>query len=252
MKRGGNSRSSGDIWICGVNPSLDALRSGALEVREVVLAREDERGREIASEADRRGAPARSATREELTALVGHEHHQGVALRVEEFHYSPLEDLLARPMGERAPLVALDSIQDPQNLGAIIRSSCFLGAKGIVLPRDRSVRVTASVVKVAAGAAAYTPVSDVVNLARSLDVMKQSGLWVVGLDVRAALSIYEADVSVPLVLVVGSEQKGMRPLVRKQCDMLVKIPAHGPVESLNAATACAIALAEVQRQKAAR
>jgi 23S rRNA (guanosine2251-2'-O)-methyltransferase len=158
-----------------------------------------------------------------------------------------MESMLEAP--PREPLIVLDCIQDPQNLGALLRSACFLGAKGIVLPADRSARVTAAVVKVAAGATSYLPIAQTTNLARALDAMKASGLWIVGLDVGGTQSIYEADLTLPLGLVVGNEQKGMRPLVRKHCDFLVQIPALGTIQSLNAATAGAVALAEVQRQR---
>jgi 23S rRNA (guanosine2251-2'-O)-methyltransferase len=239
------------IWTSGVNQALDALRGEGVRVREIALARTDQRIQEIVEEAGRKGIPIRRETKDGLSALVGHAHHQGVAVCVEEYVYTSLETVTARPVEEREPLVVLDSIQDPQNLGAVIRSSCFLGAKGVVIPKDRSVRVTGTVIKVAAGATAYVPVIEVTNLARALDELKDAGLWIVGLDVQGDRSIHEADLTVPLALVIGSEQKGMRSLIRKQCDLLVKIPARGPIQSLNAATACAIALAEVQRQRAA-
>ncbi len=156
---------------------------------------------------------------------------------------------MERPLEDRQPVLILDSIQDPQNLGALIRSACFLGARGIILPKDRSAKITSTVIKVASGATVYLPVIQVVNLAQALDHLKGSGLWIAGLDVEAEQSLYEVDLSVPLGLVVGNEQKGLRPLTRKHCDFLVHIPAGGPLQSLNAATAGAIALAEVQRQR---
>jgi 23S rRNA (guanosine2251-2'-O)-methyltransferase len=145
----------------------------------------------------------------------------------------------------------LDSIQDPQNLGAILRSACFLGAKGVVIPMDRSAPVTAAVIKIAAGATSYIPVARVTNLVRTLKQLKKAGYWVAGLEVASEKTIYEADLAEPLCLVIGNEQKGIRPLVKSECDLLVRIPATGPLQSLNAAAAAAIGLAEVQRRRLA-
>lgn len=238
-----------DIWICGVNPVREALRSMTTSVREMVISRADSRLQELLDLAAARKVPVRQERREAMSALLGHGHHQGVALRASEHPYMALEEILERPLSEREPLVVLDSIQDPQNFGALLRSACFLGAKGIVIPKDRSVRMTGTVVKVSAGATSYLPVILVTNLARSLDHMKKSGLWIVGLDVEGSSPIHGADLSVPLALLIGNEQKGLRSLIRKQCDLLVQIPSHGPIQSLNAAVSGAVALAEVQRQR---
>ncbi len=232
-----------------MNQVTEAIRGEGGRIREIVLARSGQRVLELAEESGRRGIPVRYESRDTLAALVGHPRHQGVAALLEEFIYTPFDVLLSRPPGEIEPLVALDSIQDPQNFGAILRSSCFLGAKAVLIPKDRSVKVTDTVIRVAAGAAAHLPVVEVTNLVRAMEDLKKAGLWIAGLDVEGSRSIYEVDLSAPLALVVGNEQKGLRPLVRKQCDMLVRIPGHGPLESLNAATACAVAIAEAQRQR---
>jgi len=245
----GKGRSAEAIWISGVNPVREALRAESLAVREMIYARTDQRIQELIELGRHQGIPVRQETRDGLSALLGHSHHQGVALHAEEYPYTSLESLLDRRLEEREPLVILDCIQDPQNLGALIRSGCFLGAKGIVIPRDRSARVTSTVVKVAAGATSYLPVIQVTNLTRALELLKDAGTWIVGLDVEGKKSLYEADLTVPVGLVVGNEQKGLRPLVRKNCDLLVEIPARGPVQSLNASAAGAIALAEIQRQR---
>ena len=245
------SRHDQDIWIVGYNPVKEAFSRPDMAVKELVLARDDQRSAELRTMAERCGIPVRRQTDDALSALTGDTHHQGVAARAEEFRYTPLGAFFRRPIEERHPLIILDSIQDPQNLGALIRSACFLGAKGMVLPQDRSARITSAVIKIAAGATAHLPVIQVVNLAQTLDLLKESGLWIVGLDVEGKQSLYQADLSPPLGLVVGNEQKGLRPLVRRHCDFLVRIPASGPLQSLNAATAGAIALAEVQRQRLA-
>jgi len=240
------------IWIYGINPAREALRAGGVEIREMVVARADHRIQKLLELAKNRGAPIRQETREALSALVGHTHHQGVALRVAEYPYTTIESIIERLPGEREPLAILDSIQDPQNLGAFLRSACFLGAKGVIIPKDRSAAVTGTVIKVAAGATAYLSVVRVTNLVHAIEQLKEAGLWIIALDLHGIQSVYDADLSVPIALVVGSEQKGIRPLVRKHCDLLVKIPRYGPLESLNAATAGAVALSELQRQRAAK
>jgi 23S rRNA (guanosine2251-2'-O)-methyltransferase len=245
------TRSDPTIWISGVNPVREALLAEMPAIQEMIVARTDSRVDELVRLAGKRSLPVRTESRNALSGIVGHDHHQGVALRAREYPYSSLEDLLQKPVHEREPLLILDSIQDPQNLGALMRSACFLGARGLVIPRDRSAQVTSAAIKVAAGATAYLPVVQVTNLVRAIETMKDAGIWIAGLDVQGGRSIYESDLTVPMGLVVGNEQKGIRPLIRKVCDLIVQIPAHGPLDSLNAATAGAVALAEVQRQRAA-
>jgi 23S rRNA (guanosine2251-2'-O)-methyltransferase len=240
-----------EIWISGYNPAKEVLRSQEMEVKELVLARNDQRAAELKIMAEGRGIGIRQDNFGALSAVVGHTHHQGVAVRSPEFRYTSLETFLRRPLEEREPLLLLDCVQDPQNLGALIRSACFLGAKGMIIPKDRSARITNAVVKVASGATVFLPVIQVTNLVQVLERLKSEGLWLVGLDVGGEQSLYEADLSLPLGLVVGNEQKGIRPLVRRHCDFLVRIPAGGPLHSLNAATAGAVALAEIQRQRLA-
>lgn len=227
----------------------EALRGGSRHMRDMLLARSDAIGEELGQYAQRLNIPLSREGKDALTLKLGHGHHQGVALRMDEYPYASLEELLQRPQAQREPLVVLDSIQDPQNVGAIIRSACFLGAKGIVLPKDRSASITSSAIKVAAGATAYLPIAQVTNLARALDRMKEAGLWIVGLAVEGSQVLYDVDLTCPLALVVGNEHKGIRPLILKTCDMLVNIPAHGALQSLNAAAAGTIALAEIQRQR---
>jgi 23S rRNA (guanosine2251-2'-O)-methyltransferase len=202
--------------------------------------------------AERYGVRVRRVAKEELSAVAGHRHHQGVAIRTPSFPYADPDAFLSRVCDALDPLIALDCLQDPQNVGAILRSGCFLGARGVVVPKDRAAPVTAAVVKVAAGATAYLPVVRVTNLVRALEKIKERGIWVVGLDAAGDVSLYDIDLTVPLALVVGGEHAGLRPLVQRACDWLARIPGGGPLTSLNAAVAAAVALAEVQRQRRAR
>ena len=243
------SRSKKSIWISGINPVEAALQSENIAIEEMVCGRNDQRTEKLIVLGRAKNIHVRHESRNVLSTLVGHPHHQGIALLAAEFPYTSFDQMINRPIDALEPVVVLDSVQDPQNLGAILRSACFLGAKSVIVPKDRAAQVTAAVIKVSAGATAYLPIVRVTNVVACLQELKNKGLWVVGLDLEAELALYEVDLSVPLALVVGNEQKGIRQLVRKSCDFLVKISPRGPLQSLNAATAGAIALAEVQRQR---
>ncbi len=241
--------SEREFWISGVNPVREALSAERITASELVLSRSDSRVQEIEELAVKRGVPVTRSIRERVTQLAGHAQHQGVVLKISEFPYSELETLLEKTLADREPLLVMDSIQDPQNLGATLRSACFLGAKGVIIPKDRSAHVSATVIKIAAGATAYIPVAQVTNVARTLKQLKSAGYWVAGLEVNGSKRLNEVDFTVPLCLVIGNEQKGIRPLVRSECDLLVQIPAAGPLDSLNAASAATVALYEVLRQR---
>jgi 23S rRNA (guanosine2251-2'-O)-methyltransferase len=240
------------LGICGVNPVNEALKGDASVLETLLLARKPDDDRVIAIEREARASriPVQHLDREALTELLGHGYHQGVARRSRGFPYADADVLLQRSADQLSPLLLLDSIQDPQNLGAILRSGCFLGARGVILPKDRAVAVTSAVIKVAAGAASLLSIARVTNLVRTLEAVKAAGLWVVGLELQSRQSLYDADLTAPVALVVGNEHKGLRPLVREHCDLLLHLPAHGTLQSLNAASAAAIALAEIQRQRA--
>jgi 23S rRNA (guanosine2251-2'-O)-methyltransferase len=193
----------------------------------------------------------RRRERADLERLAGNSHHQGLVLRVAPFDYTDLDDFLAARAGEDAPLflLMLDAIQDPQNLGALIRSAACAGAQGVIIPKDRACGVTPVVEKASAGAVETVPVIQVTNLVQALERLKQAGCWAFGLDGGADKSIYQADLRGGLVLVVGGEGEGLRPLVRKQCDVLLAIPQYGGVSSLNASVAGGIVLFEAARQR---
>ncbi|MRR07940.1 MAG: 23S rRNA (guanosine(2251)-2'-O)-methyltransferase RlmB, partial [Deltaproteobacteria bacterium] len=178
---------------------------------------------------------------------------QGVALRLEGFPYSEVADILAawRESGENGLILALDGVQDPHNLGALIRSAACAGANGVIIPKDRAAGVNATVEKSAAGAAETIPVAQVTNLAQALDELKEAGFWVYGTADSAISSLYGHDLSGNVVVVIGAEGEGMRPLVRKKCDFLVAIPLQGGVSSLNASVAGGVVLFEVLRQRLA-
>lgn len=256
---GGGSRqardtSGGPEWVAGRNPVVEALRAGvpatALWVAERIDG--DDRTRESMKLAAQHGVPLMEASRTELDRVAGGAHHQGLALQVPAYDYAHPDDLLARAseQGGTPLLVALDGVTDPRNLGAVLRSAAAFGAHGVVLPSRRAAGVTATAWKVSAGAAARVPVARATNLTRALEAYKKAGLYVVGLDGDAPLDLASVEVATdPLVLVVGSEGKGLSRLVRETCDVVAGIPIGSAAESLNAAVATGIALYEVSRRR---
>jgi 23S rRNA (guanosine2251-2'-O)-methyltransferase len=240
--------------VYGVNPVRELLRAGGA-ITELWLA-DGARGATAEIERLARGGPARvrAAPRSRLDELAGTDRHQGVVALVADFAYEDLDDLLAaaRATGEPPLLVVLDQIEDPQNLGAIIRSAHALGAHGVVIPRDRAAGVTAAVAKASAGAVEHTRVARVTNVAQALETLKEAGVWSVATDAAGDRTLAEVDLTGPTALVVGSEGKGVRPLVRRTADHVARIPMSGKVGSLNASAAAAICLYEAARQRSGR
>lgn len=180
--------------------------------------------------------------------MTGNVRHQGVAAQVGPYPFVGLEDIL-QVDNETVFLLLLDHILDVQNLGALIRTALGVGVGGVVVCKDRSASPTPAVCKASAGALEHIKLVRVTNLVKTMKDMQNAGIWVFGLDARASGTIFQADMTGALALVVGGEEKGLRPLVRHQCDMLVSIPQVGPVESLNASAAGAVALYEGYRQR---
>jgi 23S rRNA (guanosine2251-2'-O)-methyltransferase len=233
---------------------LAALRQKDAPLEEILVA-EGVGGRfaaEVRDLARAAGVRLKQMPRSALDRLCRSAHHQGVAARRAVFAYQDLEDLLEKLQGlpEAALLVAADSLNDPMNLGNLCRSALAAGAQGLIIPRDRAAGVTPAVIKAAAGALETLPVCRVTNLADTLLRLKEAGLWVVGAEAGAPQSLYDADLTMPLTLVIGGEDTGIRPRVRRQCDLVVSIPLAGEaVSSLNAAAAGAVALFEIRRQR---
>ncbi len=238
--------------IYGLNPVLEALR-GRRRAFELFVAGEsgDRRFEKLLILAKEKGVPVRQREKRDITRLCGTDHHQGAALRVEAFAYAGVAEILAhwRSSGESGLLVVLDGIQDPHNLGALIRSAACAGAHGVIISRDRAVGVTSTVEKASAGAVETVPVAQVANIAQTLDDLKQEGFWIYGAVGDAESSLYDADLLGNVALVIGGEGEGIRPLVRKKCDFLVSIPIRGGVSSLNASVAAGVVLFEIVRQR---
>ncbi len=260
---GGQTRStartgrpgSGPEWVAGRNPVYEAMQAG-IPVKSAYIsegAERDDRLRDILKMAAETSTPMLEVTRVELDRMTGGAIHQGVALQLPEFTYAHPDDLLAEALNaDGEPLiVALDSITDPRNLGAVVRSAAAFGANGVLIPERRSAGMTASAWKTSAGAAARIPIARATNLNRSLRAYRDAGFSLVGLDGSAETSVADLpQASGPLVLIIGSEGDGLSRLVKKACDTLASIPITATIESLNAGVAAGIALYEISRHRA--
>jgi 23S rRNA (guanosine2251-2'-O)-methyltransferase len=238
--------------VLGRNPVLECLRAGVpATALYVALGTEaDERLTESVSRAADLGIAILEVPRTDLDRMSANHLHQGIALQVPPYNYAHPDDLLAAATASPpALLVALDNISDPRNLGAIVRSVAAFGGHGVVIPQRRSASVTAVAWRTSAGAAARLPVARATNLTRALKDCADRGLRVVGLDADGDTDLDDLDGTDPLVVVVGSEGKGLSRLVRQNCDEVVSIPMAGNTESLNASVAAGVVLAEIARQR---
>ena len=239
--------------VLGRNPVVECLRADAPATALFVAlgAEADERLTESVTLAADRGIPILEVPRTDLDRMSSNGLHQGIALQVPPYEYAHPDDLLGLATRDTEPalIVALDNISDPRNLGAIVRSVAAFGAHGVLIPQRRSASVTAVAWRTSAGAAARVPVARATNLTRTLKEWSDAGLQVVGLDADGDIPLDEFDACAPLVVVVGSEGKGLSRLVRQNCDAVISIPMAGQMESLNASVAAGVVLAEISRQR---
>ncbi len=239
--------------IYGRKPVLEMLRAGKRGVTRVYLMQGSRDGilNQIEAHAKAKGIPLGLETRHRMDTMAGSDHHQGVIAVVEDYKYADLQDLLdkARDKNEPPFILLLDEIEDPHNLGAILRSADAAGVHGVVIPKNRAAEVNATVLKVSAGAADHVPTVKVTNINDTIRNLKEANVWVVGTDVEATKNFYDYDYRQPVALVIGNEGKGLRRLVKENCDELVKIPMAGKMSSLNASVASALLLFEVTRQR---
>lgn len=244
--------ASGEI-LAGPHVILEALRAGRRTLRRIWLARHEQRGImvPILRLARERGVPVEVRPRADLDRLMVGGPHQGILAEAGPFPYAEPEEIVGSALRAPEPafLVVLDGIQDPQNLGAILRTAEAAGAHGLILPRDRAVGVTPAAVRASAGATEHLAVARVTNLAAFLGWVKSQGIWVVGADPAGGRLLYSVDLREPLALVLGGEGRGLRPLVKSRCDVQVRIPLSGSVTSLNASSAAAVCIFEVIRQR---
>jgi 23S rRNA (guanosine2251-2'-O)-methyltransferase len=241
------------LTLYGIHPVLEALKKRPRAFHRLFLLRES--GREDFAQIISLARAAKINTAliaaRELAQMCRSEQHQGVAADVDPLPLLAIEDVLSRwkNRGEKALFLVLDSIQDPQNFGSLIRSACCSGAMAVIFPKDRSAAVSGSVAKASAGAVEHLPLCCVVNIAAALETLKKEGVWIVGTTPRAEKSLYAFDFNLDMALVIGSEGKGMRQLIAKKCDFSVSIPMKGGLDSLNASVAGAVVLFEIMRQR---
>lgn len=238
--------------IYGKNPVIEALEARQpINKIYLYIGSKSPVYKKIVQLARQSGIPVREVDRRKLIEIAGHDRTQGVVAVLIEIVYSTIEDIFNRANHQNEPVLIaiLDEIQDPHNFGAIIRSAEAFGFHGIIIPKDRSVGITDIVAKTSAGAVSHIPIVRVNNLAQIMRGLKTNNVWIVGADQTAEMSFYEADLNRPLAVVIGSEGRGMRRLVKEQCDFLVRIPMFGKINSLNASVAAALIFCEARRQR---
>jgi len=241
-----------DLIIEGRNLILEALKADRSIDRLFVIDSEQQSGpmKAIIAEARKRGVLVKFESKDYLDRISVTKKHQGVIAYVAAYDYVEVEDMLkiAEEKNEAPFLILLDSIEDPHNLGAIIRTANIAGAHGVIIPKRRAVGLTATVAKTSAGAIEYTPVARVTNLARTLDDLKEKGVWVACADMDGEI-MYKVDLKGPLCIVVGGEGAGVSKLVKEKCDFIARIPMKGEISSLNASVATAVMVFEAVRQR---
>ena len=246
---------TGGEWIYGRNPVEEALAAGRRTCTEIVLppggADEDDQLRRIREEARARRLVVRTMERGQLDKLTHFGHHQGVALKTTGYPYVGIEDVVsAVEADENAIVVVLDHLEDPQNVGSILRTACAVGVAGVVIPDDRACGITPAVIRASAGGAEHVKVAHVVNLPRTMAQLKEAGLWFTGLDWGEDARPYtQIDFRGRVGLVIGAEGAGISRLVRENCDFIGVLPMPGGFESLNAGVAAAVTMYEILRQR---
>ena len=239
--------------LYGIHPVAEAIFAGRRALEQVYIAsgKRSSRLASILSAAQKKKIPVHELPAGKIRQMAGDAAHQGVAAQVGRYPYAPEPDrYAARADSVSPPLwVLLDGVVDPRNLGAMLRTALCAGVEGVVVPKDRAAPATPAVSRASAGALEHVRLVRVTNLARTIEAMKKDGCWIAGLDAGAEQSLFAADLSGPLGLVVGGEGRGLRSLVKRCCDFLVRIPQRGPVGSLNASAAGAVAVYEAFRQR---
>jgi len=242
--------------LTGIHAVREALEAGrALDRIVIAKGRQDTRTEEIVQLARKLGVPLRFEDRGQLDRLANSKDHQGIVAMAAARTASSLEEIIASAKAgdsEKGLIVLLDGVEDPHNLGAIIRTALAAGAHGVVIPGRRAAGLTDTVSRASAGALSHLPVAKVTNLARSMEELKEAGYWLIGLDEKAEQSYTQADFTSPVGIVLGGEGSGLHELTRKRCDFVVSLPTVGPVKSLNVSVAAGVVLFEARRQRAAK
>ena len=240
-------------YIYGINSVTEALKARGRAFEWVGMAKErhDIRLQRLIEDCRRLSVPVRFLQRTELDRMAGNAAHQGVVAVTSAKQYNDLADVIAAKRGNYSLIVVFDGVEDPHNLGAILRTADAAGANGVVIPERRAAAVTGTVTKASAGASEHLPIAKVTNIARSVEELKENNVWTVGLDERGAKTYDSLDYKMDCALVLGGEGKGLHDLVKRKCDFLVSIPMLGKVPSLNVSVAAAVVLYEIVRQRRA-
>jgi 23S rRNA (guanosine2251-2'-O)-methyltransferase len=240
-------------YIYGINAVTEALKARGRAFQWVGMAKErhDIRLQRMIEECRRLGVPVRFLTRTELDHMAGNAAHQGVVAVTSAKQYSDLDDVVGAKRGRYSFVVVLDGVEDPHNLGALLRTADAAGADGVVIPERRAAAVTGTVTKASAGASEHLPIAKVTNIARTVEELKERNIWTVGLDERGPQTYDALDYNMDCALVLGAEGKGLHDLVKRKCDFLVSIPMLGKVPSLNVSVAGAVVMYEMVRQRRA-
>ncbi|MDI4643357.1 23S rRNA (guanosine(2251)-2'-O)-methyltransferase RlmB [Cohnella hashimotonis] len=250
-----DGQDEGEHYLAGKHPVLEALKAGRA-LNKIWLSNQAQKSlvQPILEEAKGRGVVVQYADKRKLDSLVPGIQHQGVVAQAAAVSYAEPEELLARAAerGEAPLIVLLDEVEDPHNLGSILRSVDCTGAHGVIVPKRRSASLTAVVAKTSAGAVEYVPVARVSNLAQTIDRLKEAGVWIAGAAGEAKADVYATDLTGPIAIVIGSEGKGLSRLIREKCDFLISLPMFGKLNSLNASVAAGIILYEAVRQRLAK
>ncbi|WP_281883984.1 23S rRNA (guanosine(2251)-2'-O)-methyltransferase RlmB [Paenibacillus sp. YYML68] len=241
-------------YIGGKHSVLEALRSGRT-IHKIWIAEQAQKQltQPIIAEAKQHGVIVQVADKRKLDQLAAGVQHQGVVAQVAAYAYAEVDDLLERAAARNAQpfLLILDEIEDPHNLGSILRTADCTGVHGVIIPKRRAVGLTATVSKTSAGALEYVPVARVTNLAQTIEQLKERGVWIAGADVGAKAPIYKTNLNLPIAIVIGNEGKGIGRLIRERCDFLLQLPMFGQINSLNASVAASVFMYEVVRQRLA-
>ncbi|MDQ0255986.1 23S rRNA (guanosine2251-2'-O)-methyltransferase [Evansella vedderi] len=239
-------------FIVGKNPVIEALK-GSRPINKIWIAEGSQKGQmtNVMKSAKEKQVNVQIVPRKKLDQLVQNEQHQGIVAQVAAYEYQDMSVLFERAASrDEAPFfLLLDELEDPHNLGSILRTADAVGAHGVIVPKRRSVGLTYTVAKASTGALEHVPVTRVTNLARTMDELKKQGLWFVGTDAKGEQDYREVDLDMPVVLVIGSEGRGISRLVKEKCDFLVRIPLAGQVTSLNASVAASLLMYEVYRRR---
>ncbi|WP_413376914.1 23S rRNA (guanosine(2251)-2'-O)-methyltransferase RlmB [Alkalihalobacillus sp. 1P02AB] len=239
-------------FIVGKNPVIEALRSGHT-INKIWIAEGSQKGQmtKVIELAKQNGILVQQAPKKKLEQLVSATNHQGVVASIAAYEYKEIDDLfaLAESRNEEPFFLLLDELEDPHNLGSILRTADAVGAHGVIIPKRRAVGLTQTVAKASTGAIEYIPVVRVTNMARTMEDLKKRGLWFVGTDAKGSEDYRQASYDMPVGLVIGSEGKGISRLIKEKCDFLIQIPMVGQVTSLNASVAASLLMYEVYRKR---